>query len=255
MNVIQTEFMKLKGSLSWLVVVLLPVMAVFSGSLSTLSSGGEFEDGWHTLWIRSIGFYGMALLPVGVGILASLVWRPEHRNGNWNALMSQSVPTHTVVLSKVVAISTLAAAMQAVMLLTVLVMGKVAFQMPGWLPGTYWIGSLVIVIGCIPVVALQSALSTFLRSFAVPVAIALIGAGISTVTLMVGVPAAIASPYALATYTTQLGTTLVGGESTVFDAAAMTPSSVTLVAVLSALAVTLIMWATTEILNRKDAAV
>ena len=82
MNVIQTEFMKLKGSLSWLVVVLLPVMAVLSGSLSTLSSGGEFEDGWHTLWIRSIGFYGMALLPIGVGILASLVWRPEHRNGN-----------------------------------------------------------------------------------------------------------------------------------------------------------------------------
>lgn len=253
MNVIQTEFMKLKGSLSWLVVVLLPVMAVLSGSLSTLSSGGEFEDGWHTLWIRSIGFYGMALLPIGVGILASLVWRPEHRNGNWNALMSQSVPTHQVVLSKVVAISTLTAAMQVVMLLTVLLLGKLAFEMRGWLPGTYWLGSLLIVVGCIPVVALQSAFSTFLRSFAAPVAIALVGAGASTVALMVGVPAAIASPYALATYTTQLGTTLVGGESTVFNAAAMSPGSVAMVAVLSALAVTLITWLTTQILNRKDA--
>ncbi|GAA2117513.1 ABC transporter permease [Kocuria atrinae] len=253
MNVIQTEFMKLKGSLSWLVVVLLPVMAVLSGSLSTLSSGGEFQDGWHTLWIRSIGFYGMALLPIGVGILASLVWRPEHRNGNWNALMSQSVPTQQVVLSKVVAISTLTAAMQVVMLLTVLLLGKLAFQIPGWLPGTYWLGSLLIVVGCIPVVALQSAFSTFLRSFAAPVAIALVGAGASTVALMVGVPAAIASPYALATYTTQLGTTLVGGESTVFNAAAMSPGSVAMVAVVSALAVTLITWLTTQILNRKDA--
>ncbi|WP_016996337.1 ABC transporter permease [Kocuria atrinae] len=253
MNVIRIEFLKLKGSLSWLVVVLLPVMAVFSGSLSTLSSGGEFEDGWHTLWIRSIGFYGMALLPIGIGILASLVWRPEHRNGNWNALMSQSVPTHKVVLSKVVAISTLTAAMQVVMLLTVLVMGKLAFQIPGWLPSTYWLGSLLIVVGCIPVVALQSAFSTFLRSFAVPVAIALIGAGISTVALMVGLPAVIVSPYALATYTTQLGTTLVSGESTVFNAAAMTPGSVALVVSLGLLLTVLIVAATTAVHNKRDA--
>lgn len=254
MNVIQAEFMKIKGSLSGLVVVLLPIMAVVSGSLSTLSGGGEFQDGWHTLWIRSVGFYGMALLPVGIGILASLVWRPEHRNGNWNALMSQSVPTHRVVLSKTVAISVLTASMQAIMLLTVLLMGKVMFQLPGWLPATYWIGSVLIVVGCIPLVALQSAFSTFMRSFAVPVAIALIGAGISTVALMIGLPAAIASPYALATYSTQLGTTLVGGESTVFDAAAITPATAGLVIVLAAVGAALVTGVTTLILNRKDTA-
>lgn len=254
MNVIQAEFMKIKGSLSGLVVVLLPIMAVVSGSLSTLSGGGEFQDGWHTLWIRSVGFYGMALLPVGIGILASLVWRPEHRNGNWNALMSQSVPTHRVVLSKTVAIAVLTASMQAIMLLTVLLMGKVMFQLPGWLPATYWIGSVLIVVGCIPLVALQSAFSTFMRSFAVPVAIALIGAGISTVALMIGLPAAIASPYALATYSTQLGTTLVGGESTVFDAAAITPATAGLVIVLAAVGAALVTGVTTLILNRKDTA-
>lgn len=254
MNVIQSEFMKIKGSLSGLVVVLLPIMAVVSGSLSTLSGGGEFQDGWHTLWIRSVGFYGMALLPVGIGILASLVWRPEHRNGNWNALMSQSVPTHRVVWSKTVAIAALTASMQVIMVLTVLVMGKVMFQLPGWLPATYWIGSVLIVVGCIPLVALQSAFSTFMRSFAVPVAIALVGAGISMVALMIGLPAAIASPYALATYSTQLGTTLVGGESTVFNAAAITPATAGLVIVLAAAGAVLVTGVTTLILNRKDTA-
>jgi len=32
--------------------------------------------------VRSIGFYGMVLLPVSLGVLASLVWRGEHQGAN-----------------------------------------------------------------------------------------------------------------------------------------------------------------------------
>lgn len=82
MGSVYTEFLKLKRSMSWAVVLLLPIIMVSTGSMSSIAGGGQFDDGWHTLWIRSIGFYGMAILSVGIAILASLVWRVEHRGSN-----------------------------------------------------------------------------------------------------------------------------------------------------------------------------
>lgn len=77
MGSVYTEFLKLKRSMSWAVVLLLPIIMVSTGSMSSIAGGGQFDDGWHTLWIRSIGFYGMAILSVGIAILASLVWRVD----------------------------------------------------------------------------------------------------------------------------------------------------------------------------------
>ncbi|PCC26784.1 ABC transporter [Glutamicibacter sp. BW78] len=252
MRSLRTEFIKLKRSLSWAVVILLPVLAVVSGAMGTLASGGEFKDGWHTLWIRSIGFYGMVILPIGIAILASLLWRVEHKNGNWNALMSSPVPTVQVVLGKAAAVAVLAALMQVVLLATVILLGKLAFGLEGMLPTEYFASSTIVVVACVPVAALQSGLSTFFRSFAPPVAIALIGAGVSTVALLVGLKAAVVVPYATATYATQLGSSLVGGGNTSFDAAAISTESILLV-VGAALATTMVIIAsTTVLLNRSD---
>ena len=53
-------------------VVLLPMASVVSACIFVR------PDGWRLLWIRSVGFYGMALLPVGLAVLASLVWRMKY---------------------------------------------------------------------------------------------------------------------------------------------------------------------------------
>lgn len=176
MGSVYTEFLKLKRSMSWAVVLLLPIIMVSTGSMSSIAGGGQFDDGWHTLWIRSIGFYGMAILSVGIAILASLVWRVEHRGSNWNALMSRPVPTLQVVVGKTTAISALAAMMQLVFVVAVIVFGK-TLGLSGMLPGQYLISSALVILACVPVAALQSALSSFFRSFAVPVAIALVLTG------------------------------------------------------------------------------
>ncbi|MEU6714919.1 ABC transporter permease [Nonomuraea sp. NPDC046802] len=88
MGAFSSEFLKLKRSLSWAVVILLPMALVISGAVNTIASGEPPEDGWHTMWLRSVVFYGLFPLTAGIAILASLVWRAEHRGGNWNALMS-----------------------------------------------------------------------------------------------------------------------------------------------------------------------
>lgn len=251
MGSVYTEFLKLKRSMSWAVVLLLPIIMVSTGSMSSIAGGGQFDDGWHTLWIRSIGFYGMAILSVGIAILASLVWRVEHRGSNWNALMSRPVPTLQVVVGKTTAISALAAMMQLVFVVAVIVFGK-TLGLSGMLPGQYLISSALVILACVPVAALQSALSSFFRSFAVPVAIALVLTGASTMALLMKIEAISALPHAALTAATQIGTTLVSGEGTSFNASAITLHSALGVVAISAASTAVVVAATTLILDRID---
>lgn len=253
MGSIISEFLKLKRSMSWAVVVLLPIIMVIAGGASTITGEGGFADGWNTLWIRSIGFYGMAILSVGIAILASLVWRVEHKNSNWNALMSRPVPTWQVVIGKIAAIAALAAVMQVCLVTAVVVLGKFVYGLPGMLPADYLVTSLLVIVAQVPVAALQSALSTFFRSFAAPVAIGLVLTGVGTMALLMKIQIAVVTPYALLTQTTQIGSTaLLSGQGTNFDASALTPEVAGLTLVLSAALTTAIVGGTSAILNRSD---
>jgi len=71
------------------------------------------------MWLRSVVFYGLFPLAIGIGILASLMWRVEHRGGNWNALMSGPTSSMRIVAAKAVVVAVLAAAMQVVLFLFV----------------------------------------------------------------------------------------------------------------------------------------
>ncbi|KAA0924034.1 MULTISPECIES: ABC transporter permease [unclassified Rhodococcus (in: high G+C Gram-positive bacteria)] len=204
MNAFSAEMIKLRRSQAWAVVVPLPLIIAGVGTFNTIASGAELTEGWRTLWLRTVVFYGLFPLALGVAALASLVWRSEHRGGNWNALMSGPVPSVRIVIVKTAVVATLTAAMNIVMLAAVVVLGKVVFSLDGTLPSELFATGALIVVGSLPVAALHSALSMAVRSFAVPIAIALVGAGISVFLLTAEVTGAILSPYALATRATQL---------------------------------------------------
>lgn len=234
MGSVRAEFLKLKRSLSWAVVVFLPLMAVVTGATNTAVSGKPLEDGWDTLWLRVVVFYGLFPLTLGVGALASLVWRVEHQGGNWNALIGRPVSSLQVVLGKMAVLAVLAAAMQAVLVAGVVVVGKLLFALPGVLPAEYFLVSAVIVLACLPVAALQSGLSMLMRSFAAPVAVALLGAtlGMSLLIVHLEVPAVLL-PYGLVGRATQLGTgqfvdsgTVTSGVVTALTVAALGLTSV-----------------------------
>ncbi|RKS09005.1 hypothetical protein DFP74_4733 [Nocardiopsis sp. Huas11] len=252
MGSVHAEFLKLRRSLSWGVVVLLPVIVVLAGAMAALAPGAALTDGWHTLWIRSIGFHGMALLPVGIALLASLVWRVEHAGGNWNALMSRPVPTTRLVIAKAAAVAVLAAVTQAVLVAVVIALGTFVFGLPGTLPARYWVSSAVVIVACVPVAALQSGLSALLRSFAAPVALAFVLTGLSTLLLMTGAEAASVLPYALATRATQLGTVLGSGEATSFAAATLSVEGVLFLVLTSVAMTVVIVGVTAAVLDRRD---
>ncbi|MFE6447791.1 ABC transporter permease [Nocardiopsis dassonvillei] len=216
MGSVRAEFLKLKRSLSWVVVLLLPLLAVLTGAANTVVSGQPLEDDWHTLWLRVVVFYGLFPLAVGVAVLASLVWRVEHQGGNWNALMGRKVSSFHVVVGKTAVLAVLAAAMQVVLVVGVVVVGKLMFALPGMLPPRYLLVSAVIVLACLPVAALQSGMSMLMRSFAAPVAVALLGATAGVLLLLTRLePVAVAVPYGLLSRATQLGTGMFADAGTV----------------------------------------
>ncbi|GAA4966164.1 ABC transporter permease [Pseudonocardia tropica] len=216
MGSVVAELLKLRRSHSWAVVVALPLMAVFTGTATTLASGRPLDDGWQTLWLRVVVFHGLVPQAVGLAALGSLVWRVEHRPGNWDALTGRGVGGREIVLGKLAALSVLAAVMQVFLLLGTAVAGTLVFDLPGLPPLRHVLVTAVVVVACIPVLALQSALSMRMRSFAAPVAIALVGAVVSVGVLLAGTGAfLVAVPYALLARATQLGTGVVADDGTI----------------------------------------
>lgn len=246
MNALVVEILKLKRSLAWPVVVLLPIAVVLAGAATRLSRGEQPADGWHTVWVQSVGFYGLFPLAIGIAILGSLVWRVEHRGSNWNALMSGPTSSLRIVIAKTVVVAGLGTIMQLILLTAVLMIGKFAFGLPDMLPAQYFGTTGLLILATIPLSALQSALSMFLRSFAAPVALALVASGISTVALMVLGNAAIASPYGLATRTTQLGS------GTLADSGTVTAGDVTSILAAVLVLTVFIVALTAAVLNRRD---
>lgn len=247
MTVFRAELAKLRRSLGWVVVLLLPAVLVVSGSVMTLVSEQPLDDGWHTLWMRSVVFYGMFPLQAGIAMLASMVWRVEHRDGNWNALMGGPAPSWRILAAKAGAIAVLAATMQVVVVAVVLVLGTLAYGLPGLPPTVYFVTSGVIMVCCVPVAVLQSWLSMTMRSFAGPVAIGFLAAGASTAMLVVGLDAAVfLSPYALVGRATQLGT------ATFADNGSVTAPVVIALVAAAAVMSAVVLVVSTAVLERSD---
>lgn len=247
MSAFLAELVKLKRSLSWSVVLVLPVLIVLSGAVSTIAAGAPPEDGWHTMWLRSVVFYGLFPLPIGIGILASLVWRAEHRGGNWNALMSGTTSTFALIAAKAAVVVLLSTAMQLVLLVSITAVGNLALGLEGVLPANYWGLGLLIAVACVPVAAAQSLLSVLMRSFAAPIAVAFAGSGLAVVLLMAEVtPVLFLLPYAVVVRTTQLGT------GTFADTGTITAGIVVVLTVAASVLTTAILVGTAALVDRRD---
>ncbi|KQU36736.1 MULTISPECIES: ABC transporter permease [unclassified Rhodococcus (in: high G+C Gram-positive bacteria)] len=246
-EVLGAEVLKLRRSQVWAVVVVLPLVMAALGVVNTAASGAGLEDGWNTLWLRTTVFFGLFPLALGVAVLASLVWRPEHRGGNWNALMASATPTGRIVVAKTVAVAALGIAMLAVELVAVVILGKLLFGLPGMLPTQYVAVVALTAIAVIPLAALQSTLSMTMRSFAAPIAVAMVGAGVAVVAMTAEWHAAVfVFPYAVTTRASQLASGAFG------DPGALTTGAATAVVTAAVLLTGVVVAATTRLLDRRD---
>ena len=86
-SLLAAEAIKLRRSSAWVVAVLLPLLAVITGTVNFIMNRESFE-GWISLSSQITLFYSMMFCSLGIALLASTVWRVEHRGTSWQSLLS-----------------------------------------------------------------------------------------------------------------------------------------------------------------------
>ncbi|MCI1966444.1 MAG: ABC transporter permease [Oscillospiraceae bacterium] len=170
----RAEQMKMQHSPVWLAFFIFPILPVVMGTFNYLQNVDILQDAWYSLWTQHTLFTCYFFFPPLIGVYCSYLCRLEHLNHNWNAVMTAPVPVADLYFSKLISASMMVLLTQVWNGILFIISGKlcglnapIPTELAGWL--------LCGALGGIVICALQLCLSLFIRSFAVPVGIALIG--------------------------------------------------------------------------------
>lgn len=226
LDVLAAEILKLRRSAVWVVVLILPLLSVITGTVNFVMNAGVLDNEWDSYWSQVTLFYGLIFASVGVAVLCSAMWRMEHL-GNWPRLMAGPTSTGAIVGAKLGALAVLVAAMQAALFVFAWIAGVVFAGMPLAIPARFAVGAIVAALASLSVAALHSFISMLVRSFAAPVAVAVLGCVVGVGLLLSGASQAVSSliPYTLVTRALSLGS------SAFADSAALSWAEVARVAV------------------------
>lgn len=171
---IRAENLKLRHSHIWVACLLIPVIPAIMGTMNYRNNLGMLTSEWYSLWTQFTLFYSSLFYAPLIGLYCSYLWRLEHLNNNWNVLMTTPIPVRNVFLAKL-------AVVFRVTLLTQLWLGILYFLcgklcgLPGMIPTRILIWLLRGTLAAGAVGTLQLLLSMVIRSFAVPIGVALTG--------------------------------------------------------------------------------
>ena len=215
------EAIKLRRSSAWVVAVLLPLLAVITGTVNFIMNRESFE-GWISLSSQITLFYSMMFCSLGIALLASTVWRVEHRGTSWNAMRTTSHSPTAVALAKTLVILVPVLAMQGVLLTLAWLAGIAVAGLGPAIPTAFVASGLLATLGALPLVAVQSLLSMLMRSFAAPVAVAFLGCVVGFGLLASQNPLIYLVPQGILSETLTLGSSAVSTAGKL-DAASMLP--------------------------------
>lgn len=210
---LRAELIKLKRSTTWLIALVLPLLAVTTGSINLANNPETLDAGWASFTSQVTLFYGLLFFSIGIGLLAATAWRMEHRGTNWNLLLTTTRQPIRLVLAKIVAIAIPVAFMQLVLVAGTLISGTLVLRLDGAIPWQFVLVGAICVIAALPLIGIQSLLSMLLKSFAAPVAICLLGCvlGVATVTSYTLRPLSYVLPQAINTRAMNLESTALAG--------------------------------------------
>ena len=216
----RAEMLKLKRAQLWVVIVVLPVLAAITGTVNTTANSGVISQNWDGLMSQITLFYGLFYCAIGVAIIVAAGWRMEHSGNNWIQVHTTTSNYFKFMLAKIGALLIPVLGMNLLLLACVVIGGKFAMSLPG-LPSanTFTVIGMTVAMAA-PVVALQSMFSIWMKSFAAPIGIGVLGS-IVGVGFAFRLPTlALLFPYSLLTNGILLGSLAVG--ESIADAATVT---------------------------------
>lgn len=169
-RMIRSEWLKLRKSVIWLLALVGPLIAALTGLLDG-SGAGFGGDPWLAVLVPMAALYAMLFLPMLTGVFASVVCRYEHVGGGWKQLLALPVSRSQVYVVKLLFTMLLVAIMQLLFLAAVLGVG-IRLGFPGPVPWPELLRSAAGGwVACLPLAALQLAVSAAWTSFAAPLAV------------------------------------------------------------------------------------
>ncbi|KWX81634.1 hypothetical protein AMQ83_33745 [Paenibacillus riograndensis] len=169
-RVLSAERLKMSRSYVWVLVIGSPAVAIPIGALANMQEGGQPVT-WEVLLSVMSLFHAMFFLPVLSGVFAALICRAEHADGGWKQLLALPVTRTSVYLAKYTMIMALLAAVQLLFFAAVLGVGALrGVDVP--IPWTMFLASIFGGwLACMPLAALQLAISQSWSSFGAPLAL------------------------------------------------------------------------------------
>ena len=171
---IRMEQENLRHSHLWLAFLVIPVIPAFMGGGNYLQNQGMLKAEWYSLWTQCSLFYSSFFYGPLIALYCAYIWRVEHLEHNWNRLMTMPVPVEEVFLSKLCLALGCTVFLQLWMWVLFTITGRVV-GLDGMPPLEILLWLLRGSVGGMGIVALQLVLSMMIRSFAVPIALALLG--------------------------------------------------------------------------------
>lgn len=180
---LQAEQMKLRHSPVWLAFLMLPILPAVMGTFNYLQNVDILLSEWYSLWTQHTLFTCYFFLPAIIGVYCSYLCRLEHLGHNWNAIMTAPVPVSYIFISKLIAASAMVLLTQIWTGVLFIISGKLSgLTAPIPLELAEWL--LCGFVGGVVICAVQMCISLVVRSFAIPVGIAMMG-GIAGFAVMV----------------------------------------------------------------------
>lgn len=177
-KLIKAERLKLKRSPLWLAFLFMPVIPALLGTLNYMANIEILQSEWFSLWTQHTLFTCYFFLPIMIGIYSSYIMRQEENNRNWNKVLSMPVSRNLVFIAKLVQVFSMILFSEIWICTLFVISGKViglTSAIP-WVKLMIW--CLFGTLGDTVIAAIQLMISLFIKSFALPVGIAL-GGGLS----------------------------------------------------------------------------
>lgn len=168
------EQLKIKRSFLWAAFLLAPLIPAVMGTQNYLNNLELLKSEWFSLWTQETLFYCNFFFAPLIAVYCSYLWRLENRNKNRNMLLTVPVPVRTIILGKLVTVGKFTLLTQLWIYVLFLISGKMV-GLTGLPPADTLYYVFRGLFGGMVIVSLQLLLSMIIRSFAAPVAIAVIG--------------------------------------------------------------------------------
>ena len=171
---VKAENKKLRHSVIWAACVIIPIIPAVKGTFNYQQNLGILTGKWYSLWSQLSLFYASFFYAPLIALYCSYLWRLEHLNHNWNVLMTAPVSIPNIFFSKLAVIFKVTLITQIWLAVLFLLCGKL-IGLPGWVPSQILVWILRGTLAAMAIGALQLLLSMCIRSFSVPIGIALAG--------------------------------------------------------------------------------